>query len=412
MRFSHRSVLLAAAACVFAQTASAEPITLDEAVARALDTAPENAASEAAIEAAQAAREQAAVRPNPTVTVEGENFVGTGPYNVLGQAELTATYNQIIERGGKREARIGLAEREIAVSEAAAEVTRLEVAAAVQRAFIDVLIADAVLDIARSRVAVEMEMRSEAIRRVRGYKDPLFVETRANARVSAAQLQVEQAVARREAALALLASFWGGSPVGLEPQGQVLALGAVPTGLAEADVVLAEAEADRARSAVVVEQTRRTPDYQVGGGLRFLRGTNDLAAVASVTIPLGRFDRNQGNIARAQAEGRRVEALAEATRIARARELADLVARAEASRRHASRLVSEVFPQTERTLVQVREGYARGGFAFRDVQDAADAILAVQDQWLEAITEYRDLLTRIDRLTGRFDASQPAETLP
>ncbi len=412
MTFPHRSVLLAAAACAFAQTASAEPITLDEAVARALGTAPENAASDAAIEAAQAAREQAAVRPNPTVTVEGENFVGTGPYNVLGQAELTATYNQTIERGGKREARIGLAERDIAVSEAAAEVTRLEVAAAVQRAFIDVLIADAVLDIARARVAVEMEMRSEAIRRVRGYKDPLFVETRANARVSAAQLQVEQAVARREAALALLASFWGGSPVGLEPQGQVLALGAVPAGLAEADVMLAEAEADRARSAVVVEQTRRTPDYQVGGGLRFLRGTNDLAAVANVTIPLGRFDRNQGNIARAQAEGRRVEALAEAARIARARELADLVARAEAAQRHASRLVSEVFPQTERTLVQVREGYARGGFAFRDVQDAADAILAVQDQWLEAITEYRDLLTRIDRLTGRFAASQPAETLP
>ena len=56
--------------------------------------------------------------------------------------------------------------------------------------------------------------------------------------------------------------------------------------------------------------------------------------------------------------------------------------------------------------------YARGGFTFRDVQDAADAILTMQDQWLEAITDYRDLLTQIDRLTGRFEASQPAETLP
>ena len=412
MTFTLRNVLLAAAACACAQGASAEPITLDEAVARALDTAPENIASEAAIEAARAARTQAAVRPHPRVTVEGENLVGTGLYNVLGQAELTATYNQTIERGGKREARIGLAERDIAVNEAMAEVIRLEVAAAVQRAFIDVLIADAVLEIARSRVAVEMEMRSEALRRVRGYKDPLFVETRANARVSAAQLRVEQAVSRREAAVAFLASFWGGSPVDLEPQGQVLALGTIPVGLADADIALAEAEADRARSAVVVEQTRRTPDHEIGGGLRFLRGTNDVAAVARITIPLGRFDRNQGNIARAQAEARRVEAIAEVARLSRMRELANLSLRAEAARRHAGRLGSEVFPQTERTLVQVREGYARGGFNFRDVQDAADAILAVQDQWLEAITEYRDLITRIDRLTGRFDASQPTETLP
>ena len=185
-----------------------------------------------------------------------------------------------------------------------------------------------------------------------------------------------------------------------------------PAGLASADLALAEAELDRARAAIIVEQTRRTPDYSVGGGLRFLRGTNDLAAVATVTIPLGRFDRNQGNIARAQAEARRVEAQANASRIARARELADLTSRADAARRHAERLVSEVYPQTTRTLVQVREGYARGGFTFRDVQDAADAILTMQDQWLEAITEYRDLLTQIDRLTGRFEAPQPAETLP
>jgi cobalt-zinc-cadmium efflux system outer membrane protein len=57
----------------------------------------------------------------------------------------------------------------------------------------------------------------------------------------------------------------------------------------------------------------------------------------------------------------------------------------------------------------VREGYNRGGFSFRDMQDAADAILASQDRWLEAIIQYRDLQTEIDRLTGRFDTEVGSE---
>ena len=65
-----------------------------------------------------------------------------------------------------------------------------------------------------------------------------------------------------------------------------------------------------------------------------------------------------------------------------------------------------------KTLAQVREGYNRGGFSFRDVEAAADAIIEVQAQWLEAITQFRDLQTEIDRLTGRFDTPAQQETTP
>ena len=65
-----------------------------------------------------------------------------------------------------------------------------------------------------------------------------------------------------------------------------------------------------------------------------------------------------------------------------------------------------------KTLGQVREGYARGGFLFADVQDAADVIIQIQGQWAEAMTRYRDLLAEIDRLTGRFDAAPLAENIP
>src|SRR3546814_14525053 len=65
---------------------------------------------------------------------------------------------------------------------------------------------------------------------------------------------------------------------------------------------------------------RSHQDYTVSGGTRFLRETNDVAVLGGISIPLGRFDRNQGNIARAQAERRQLEFQSEASRLERSEE--------------------------------------------------------------------------------------------
>ena len=407
-----RTALLAAALAFPATAAFAKPITLDEAIAKAIEAAPSIRANEAAVAAAQAGRVQAGVRPNPTVTVEGENLVGSGPYNVFGQAEITGTYSQTIERGGKRDARVTYAERDIGVAEASSRVARLELVSAVQRAFLDVVIAGYVVEIAETGLGVEMEMQREALRRVRGYKDPLFVETSASARVTQAQLNLVEARARQAGAKAALAAFWNGQAEDIETEGEVMSGIPAARQLALADAELAQAEVARASAAVSVEQTRTTQDYTLSGGARFLRGTNDVALVAGITIPLGRFDRNQGNIAKAQAEKLRIELTAEAQRLDKLRRLASLGAEADAARTRADAIVLEVYPQTTKALRQVREGYARGGFTFRDMQGAADAIIQAQAEWLDAVIRYRDLQTEIDRLTGRFDAAADRGTNP
>lgn len=410
-KFMH-TALFAGAFLATGQTASAETVTLKEAIAKAMEAAPLLKADQAAIASARAGKAQADLRPNPSVTIEAENFVGTGPYNVLGQAEITATYSQPIERGGKRAARVALADRVIDVAIASTGVTRLDLAASVQRAFIDVLIANDVLNIARNRLTTEQGIQTEALRRVRGYKDPLFVETRAAARVTQARIEVEQAQSRLMAARNLLAGFWGGTGNDLDVSGDYMPDGKRPLALGTADEKLAEANIERAKAAVVVEEAKRVQDYIVNGGARFLRETNDIALVAGVTIPLGRFDRNQGGIDRAKAERERISLTAEAVRLEKLRRLASLRADAESAKSRADALVREVYPQTRKTLSQVREGYNRGGFTFRDVQDAADAILQVQDQWLISMTQHRDLQTEIDRLTGRFDDAQTGEANP
>lgn len=410
MRLTYCVALLGGVAGLWSAECAAQSLTLDAAIERAVSASPEVVAGRASIDGARAEIDQASVRPNPTLGVEAENFAGTGGFSVLEQPEVTVTYEQRIERGGKREARLAYASRGLDLAEAQARLRRLELAEQVQRAFVDVQIADQLVWIAERRLETERELQTEALRRVRRYKDPLFVETRASARVASAELALEQAQARSVAARDLLASYWGGDGQGLEIAGGIERPAGGPSALAEADADVRQAAIARASAEVVLEQSRATQDYTLGSGVRFMRETNDVALVAGISIPLGRFDRNEGNIERARAERRRLEAEAEADRLARLRRLAALRAEADAAARRADGVMHDVYPQAVKTLEQVREGYNRGGFRFSDVQDAADSIVEVQQQWADAMSTYRDAQSEIDRLTGRFDVA--AETLP
>lgn len=407
-----RAALLTGLLIASAQTAHAETLTLEQAIAKALDGSPALQANDAAVSAAEAGKRQAGVRPNPRISVEAENFIGTGPYFILGQSQITGTYTQTIERGGKREARTALAGREVDVAKAQGRITRLDLAAAVQKAYVDVQIANELVRIGAYRLGVEQGVQAEAFRRVRGYKDPLFVETRASARVSQASLALQEARIKRENAYAHLASYWGANSGDVDVIEGIALMQRNETKLADADGALANAEVDRARAAVVVEQAKPVRDYEVSGGARILKGTNDVALVGGVSFPLGRFDKNQGNIERAQLERQRLELQAEANRLERLRSLAQLRADADAALTRANGIMAEVFPKTTKTLEQVRWGYNRGGFRFSDIEDAANAIIEVQGQWVEAMTRYRDVQADIDRLTGRFDPTDSTDTQP
>src|SRR3546814_11524102 len=86
MHIRMRAVLLAGAA-LLAGSAWAQPLSLDQAVERAIAASPEIRAGEAGDDAARAAQIQARVRPNPTISVDLDNAAGPGGYGVFKQSE-------------------------------------------------------------------------------------------------------------------------------------------------------------------------------------------------------------------------------------------------------------------------------------------------------------------------------------
>lgn len=379
----------------------AVPVDVEQAVRMALGRATLSQSSEASFAAARAARLQAGVRPTDQVEVEAENIIGTDGINGL---ELTAAYARTFERGGKREARIALAERELGVAEANALVRRIELAATVERAFADVLIADARVMAAQSRLSIEDTLATEAERRVRGYKDPLFVRTRARARVAEAEIAATAAEREREARLSALANLIGvsASSLKLDTADFLMPRRVADRPLSAAELSLAAAQVARAEAAIALAQTRATGDVTIRGGLRYRYSGNDIGLLAGVAIPIGARRANVGNVERATAERDQLRYDAELLRAERTRQVTTLSATAEAARLEARSINDDVLPRLQQALQEVRAGYNRGGFSFADIQDQARALFEARERMVQALIRHHEARVELDRLTGRF----------
>lgn len=377
------------------------PLTLERVVARALAANPSLAAADAGIAAARAGRVQAGVRPVDQIELDAENVAGTG--GVLNRTEIGAALARTLERGGKREARVALADREVDAAQAAALVRRLELARMVEQAFADALIADARLLAAESQRDIERALAAEAERRVRGYKDPLFVRTRAQARVAEAEVGVAAAQRVRSSAYAALGALVGIEPtrLGLDAAG-FLEPGGANAGLADADLALAAAEIAQAEAAVALARTRATPDYTVRGGVRYTRETGDLGLIGGITIPFRTGRANAGNVERAQAERERIAFDAEAVRRERLRRVVALRGEIDGALLEIESISETVLPRFDQALAEVRAGYNRGGFSFADIQDQARALFEARGRLVAALERHHNARVELDRLTGRF----------
>jgi len=382
-----------------------QALTLEDAITRAIAASPQGAATAARADVLTAARAGADTRPAASIDVLAENF-GVGGDELNRQIQIGATYSQRIERGGKRAARVAVADADLDVARAEATVRRLETATAVQRLYVEVQAAKASIGIARERVAIAEQLAREVGRRVTEARDPLFAGTRARTQLAEAKVDLELAEHARDAAMKRLAALWGGDVTGVTVDaGRFLMVEAPGSGLqpAAADLAIFEARRRRAAAGVTLQQAGARTDPTWTAGPRYI-GTGDVAVVAGVSLPLANRGLNRANIARAEAEARQVEADLAVERFQRTQAIALAAEKVEETRHEVEAIRDQVVPGAIRTLAEVRQGYNRGGFTFLDVSTAQTALHEARARMVRAAARHHEARADLDRLTGRFAA--------
>ncbi len=189
--------------------AFARDLTLDEALRRARDANVRLAAAGHESLAREAAVRQANARPNPTLELDVENWAGSGDYGGFGLAETSLRLAQTFELGGKRAARVQVAERDRDVAAIAQRARRAEVDAAVRKSFAEALALQAERDLTLDLERFAERSRDAVRARVDvGGASP--VEAR-RASVEAGSLRLDRARIERELAIEYqtLAGTWG-----------------------------------------------------------------------------------------------------------------------------------------------------------------------------------------------------------
>lgn len=376
-------------------------LSLSQALSRAAASDAVLPAARARIAGAQAGVSQAGRRPNPVAGVDVENFSGSGNYRGTRGAETTAYLQQIIELGGKREARIGVATSELGATKARGAALVLDVMRDVEIAWITAASATATLDLAKQRLAAAESLKDEVVRRAQAGRDPSYVQTRAEAQVTLERISVEQAEAALDIALANLAAYWRGKPqfgINLAEFEKVTTITAGSR--YEAERAIVEAERALANARVDLERARAVPDPAVRLGVRRFSDTSDTAVVAGLAIPIPVFDQNKDAIARAQAERRAAELDVETVQRTLRREIARLRGRLKADAEEARRVQNEAIPQAEKAVALIRDGLVQGAFTFVEFNDAQRLLNDARARRVEALRAYHTDVAAIARLTG------------
>jgi cobalt-zinc-cadmium efflux system outer membrane protein len=399
-----------------------EGISLDDAIARAVEREPALRAARTEIDVARGQRQQAGLRLNPTVTFEQRDEPG-------GTDSLTMVGVEWPLDLFRRQGRVQTAERELEARRFAVDDRERLLVAEVRMAYgaaaaavREVTIADDLvatsrrqLDLVRARVdegatpplerdLLDVETRRMEAERVRatGRADVALVQLKlvlgmAPSERLLLQQTLETLVSGTTSADATLSSS-----ATIAPRPDVLE--------AEARVTLADARIDQARREGRVDVSlfgnymRMDAGFpQLGfdpaGAVERVRGRfNYVAAGAMVTVPL--FDRNQGKVAAAQTQRSGAEARREAAELAALAEVAAAQARAAQAQQAVSLYTGGIRALARQNLDVVRQTFDLGRATVFEVLAEQRRYLDIEQAYTTALREAWEARADLKRALG------------
>ena len=379
-------LLIASAALLTSSHAWAAEVSLTDALAQGAQSSPRVAQARAQAQAAEARARQAGVSPNPEISLEVENFAGTGPYRDTRSAETTLALSQRIELGGKRGARIAVAGAErdfalVALKRAGADLVRdIRIAFAGLRAAEDLAV------LARENVAQAQQLARSASLFVEVGRDPPLRKLRADSLLADAKAEQARTFGELLAARRLLADLIGSSDPELSANvgEDNIRPALLPPETLSLDEQLAASERDAARARIRVARADGVPDVTASGGVRRINDGRETAFVAGFSIPLPIRDRNKGNIEAASADSLAFEAALAQARLDARRAGHDARMLLGAAEERVAALSGPALVQAEEALRLAGVGYAVGKFSLIELIDAQTALTATRKSLIDA----------------------------
>lgn len=414
--------MLAAAIAAIAMAAAQNPppapqgLTVDEAVREAIANNLDLAAEKLNVSVAEARQITAGFRPNPVLTVSGQtlNVLGAtySPNTPLGPNQMNIHGDFPVERGRKREERMALAKEDKALAELGVREVMRQVIASVQMGFVDVQQAKESL-----KLALENLKSLEGVVTVneaRVKSGDLAVVELDRSRVAALQYRaaVQQAQLQLDRAKTQLQKLMGRrvKAPDFDVAGDMRreALAETPaeiTRLALArrpDYLSGQQSQARSRADLRLQLANSKVDYVIGTEFTHQAawGVSGNSMGVYFSMPLRIFNRNQGEIARAQREINLAAARARSVEASIETEVEQAYRNYTVWRQLLTNIESEMLGKARTVRNTTEYSYRRGEASLVEFLDAQRAFNDATQTFNEARANYARSRYLIDAVSG------------
>lgn len=403
--FSAAPQMALVAAILLAPLQAQTRMTLVEALELAERQNPALQAATAALEGAAAGVVTARAYPNPAASSQTGRQMVRVPGNVTGAVQILS-FQQPLELGPLRPARIELAEKGRTVAEIQRQARRVAVLSQVRRTFYEVLRRDGEIEILSENLALVEALRKRVAVRVEVGEAARLELVRADAEVASARAQVNAARIRRVAALAAFRAAVG-APLAetvslagtLEPPGQLPALEEMKQAAEEHPVLrLARSEKERARSRVAFEKAQRIPQPVLRTDYERYPDVPNWRLGVDLPIPL--WNRREGPIAEAEAALREAAANEELRRVELLAALEGAYRRLQEAEEQIRAYEKGVLPEAEAALRAAQTAFQLGERGILEVLDAQRLLRNARIEYLNAQYDRQAALVDLDELRG------------
>ena len=389
------------------------PVAMQEAITNNLVVL----AEKSNITVAEARIITARLKPNPILSLSSDHLdvLGTG-YNTVnngGPAESALQINYLLERGGKREARVALAEAVKTVTELQVRNVVRALLLDVQNSYIDILSAKANLQLANQNLKVFNDVVEINTVRVRA-GDLAKVEL-VRSQVAALQFRnaVRQAELRIAAAKNRLQLLMGRRlpDAAFDVRGE-LSKAVLITSLDELRKLALELRPDleglrrdvaRSGADYKLQLANGKVDYTVGAEVRRQQGPagqgNSAGLHFSMPIPVN--NKNQGEIERARREGLQAELRVKALEQFILAEMENAFQQHQTSKLLLESIEKDLLAQAQEVRETMLYSYRRGEASFVEFLDAQRAFNDTVQGYNDARADYARTLFLIDSITGK-----------
>jgi outer membrane protein, heavy metal efflux system len=381
-----------------------DSLNIDEAVRIALNNNLEIREAFLEIKALEKISYQQGLMSNPQLSLEAENIFGSKDFNGFNGSELTATLSQDIMLGGKLSKLKNVAELETNLAFFDYEIMRLEIITNVRKVFNDVVKTHNLLE----KQNELLDNTNSFIQNVKQRNKEGAVSSievlRANLVYNKLEIDLISTKQQFKTLKKILTTLMGINEINSN------------TFIAEKTVEKALPKLDKLKelqnfnpaiskrkmiekqdySKIDYEQSLAVPDLTIEAGIRRINESSANTFLIGISMPLPIFNRNQGNIAKAEIRLDQNRIRNDGIRRKMEGKLTEFYNDAVKLQYSLTAYKETLLPQAKEALEYIKQGYNQGRYKILDVIDSQNTLIEFEINYLEVQSAFLNTVYEIE----------------